>query len=76
MNTENKKQLTASEFTRSVSGFFGTNNYYEIRANDHLSLLLTDGCEWVREVVDAHWLFQEILYNQVRLEVQDLNFQV
>ena len=76
METENKKQMTSTEFTRSINGFFGTSNYYEMKANEHLKLLLTDGCEWVRETLDAYWLFQEILYSQVRLEIQNLSFQV
>ena len=57
-------------------GFVGTSNYYEHKATENMKLLLTDGCDWVREAAEARWLFNEILFNQPRPEIKDLPFQV
>ena len=73
---EEKKALSATEFERSLAGFFGTSNYYEHKVTDDIKLLLTDGCNWIREAAEARWLFDEILFNQPRPEVKDLPFQV
>ena len=64
------------EFERSLIGFIGTSNYFEHKATENMRLLLTDGCDWVREAAEARWLFDEILFNQPRPEVKDLPFQV
>ena len=73
---ETKKTLSAIEFERSLMGFIGTSNYYEHKVTDDIKLLLTDGCNWIREAAEARWLFDEILFNQPRPEVKDLPFQV
>ena len=73
---EEKKTFSAREFERALAGFFGTSNYYEHKVTDEIKLLLTDGCNWVREVAEARWLFDEILFNQPRPEIKDLPFQV
>ena len=73
---EIKKSISAMEFERSLIGFIGTSNYFEHKATENMRLLLTDGCDWVREAAEARWLFDEILFNQPRPEVKDLPFQV
>ena len=73
---EEKKALSTTEFGRALAGFFGTCNYYEHKVTDDIKLLLTDGCNWIREAAEARWLFNEILFNQPRPEVKDLPFQV
>ncbi len=70
------KTITQQEFNRSLMGFFGTSNYYEHKVTEDVKLLLTDGCNWVRETTEARWLFNEILFNQPRPEINDLPFQV
>ncbi len=73
---EEQKTLSPKEFERSLMGFFGTSNYYEHKVTKNIKLLLTDGCNWVREAAEARWLFNEILFNQPRPEIKDLPFQV
>jgi hypothetical protein len=68
--------ISPAEFMRSLAGFCGTENYYEHKVTDYLKLLLTDGCKYVKEAANASWLINEILYNQPRPEIRDLNFQV
>ena len=73
---EEKKSISATEFERSLAGFFGTSNYYEHKVTDDIKFLLTDGCNWIREAAEARWLFDVILFNQPRPEIKDLPFQV
>ena len=73
---EIKKSILPTEFERAMSGFFGTSNYYEHKVTDEIKLLLTDGCNWVREAAEARWLFNEILFNQPKPEIKDMPFQV
>lgn len=72
----NKKIISPAEFKQTLAGFCGTTKYYAHKVTNYLKLLLTDGCNYVREVANARWLFDEILYNQPRPEIRDLEFQV
>lgn len=72
----NENIISPAEFKQTLTGFGGTENYYEHKATDYLKLLLTDGCKYVMEVANAGWLFDEILYNQPRHEIRDLSYQV
>jgi hypothetical protein len=72
----NENNISPVEFKQTLAGFCGTENYYEHKATDYLKLLLTDGCKYVMEAADASWLFDEILYNQPRPEIRDLDFQI
>ena len=76
MKTNTEHKISPAEFERSLAGFFGTSNYYEHKVTDNLKLLLTDGCDFVREAANARWLFDEILFNQPRPEIKALDFQV
>jgi len=71
-----KNFISPAEFIHTLAGFCGTENYYEHKTTDYLNLLLTDGCNYVREAADARWLFGEILYHQPRPEIRDLDFQI
>jgi len=72
----NENIISPAEFMRSLAGFCGTENYYELEATKYLKLLLTDGCKYVMEAANAGWLFDEIRYNQPRHEIKDLSLQV
>ena len=73
---EEKKTYSPMEFERAMAGFFGTSNYYEHKVTDDIKFLLTDGCNWIREAAEARWLFDEILFNQLRSEIKSLSIQV
>ena len=73
---EEKKTYSAIEFERALAGFFGTSNYYEHKVTEDIKFLLTDGCNWIREAAEARWLFNEILFNQLRPEIKSLPIQV
>lgn len=73
---EKNKPISPMEFERAMAGFFGTSNYYEHKVTDDIKFLLTDGCNWVREAAEARWLFNEILFNQLRPEIKGLPIQV
>jgi hypothetical protein len=72
----NENIISPAEFKYNLAGFCGTTKYYEHKATNYLKLLITDGCNYVKEAADANWLFDEILYNQPRPEIRDLSFQV
>ena len=73
---ETSVKITKEEFNRSLSGFHGTENYYEHRLHNGLSMNLTDGCDFVRANAanGAYWLFDLILSWQNKLKGE--TFQV
>ena len=68
METTNVK-ITKEEFQRILLGFHGTEEYHRHTLPNGMSLLLTDGCEFVRENAGegAFWLFDIILSWQYKL---------
>jgi hypothetical protein len=75
MDTTNVK-ITKEEFWRTLQGFHGTEEYHRHTLPNVMSLLLTDGSEFVRENSGegAYWLFDIILIRQYKLHQQP--FQV
>jgi hypothetical protein len=70
------QRISSQEFEQSLKGFHGTENYYQHMLFNGISILLTDGCHFVRENAGngAYWLFDLILSWQYKL-TQEL-FQV
>ena len=68
METTNIK-ITKEEFQRILRGFHGTEEYHRHVLPNGMSLLLTDGLEFVRENSGegAYWLFDLILSWQLKL---------
>lgn len=68
MDTTNIK-ITKEEFQRTLLGFHGTEEYHRHTLPNGMSLLLTDGLEFVRENAGdgAYWLFDIILSWQYKL---------
>jgi hypothetical protein len=68
METTNIR-ITKEEFQRTLLGFHGTEQYHRHTLPNGMSLLITDGLEFVRENAGegAYWLFDLILSWQLKL---------
>lgn len=56
-----------SEINNKLAKFSGTNHYHRHRLLNGMELLLTDGCEFLRDGCMASWLFDLILSWQMKL---------
>lgn len=74
METQNTT-ITAMEFRETLAHFSGTMQYHEHCIKSGVSMMLTDGCHYVREAGKAYWLFDIILSRQVYPKVRDEHFQ-
>jgi hypothetical protein len=61
---------------KELSQFHGTAEYHKHLFPGKSPLLLTDGCKYVRDACNAHWLFDSILSYQCEKVLRDLNFQI
>ncbi len=61
---------------RTLSQFHGTAEYHKHLFPGKFPLLLTDGCKYVRDELQANWLFDAILSYQCEKILKDVNFQV
>jgi len=68
METTNIK-ITQDKFLKTLQVFHGTSEYHRHTLPNGMFLLLTDGCEFVRENAGegAYWLFDIILSWQYKL---------
>jgi hypothetical protein len=62
-------KCSARTFQKTLNGFHGTDEYHRHLLPNGQFLLLTDGCDYVRENAGdgAHWLFDLILSWQMKL---------
>ena len=62
-------KITKEEFLTTLQQFHGTEEHHRHALPNGMSLLLTDGCEFVREnaAEGAYWLFDIILSWQYKL---------
>jgi hypothetical protein len=51
------EKLTKEEFELGLKQFIGTSQYWKHECPGSKTLLLTDGCNYVRQEGDARWLF-------------------
>jgi hypothetical protein len=65
---ETAMRISIDEFKDTLTGFTGTDNYYLHRHPNGMTMKLTDGCQFVRELGGAYWLFNAILSWQVKLQ--------
>jgi hypothetical protein len=62
--------------TKDLSQFHGTEEYHKHLFPGKSPLLLTDGCKYVRDVLQSNWLFDAILCYQTHKALRDVNFQI
>jgi len=69
---ETEVKLSSKEFEKAVRSFHGTDQYFRHRLANGMFLLLTDGCNYIRENAGggAYWLFDLILSWQMKLRKQ------
>ena len=68
--------MNAIEIRHELDSFTGTTTYHKHLFPGLSPLLITDGCNYIREVCNAYWLFDAILSYQVQLKKKGVNFQV
>ena len=56
--------------------FIGTSRYYKHLFPGKSPILLTDGCKYVRDELEANWLFDSILIYQDDPKLKKVNFQI
>ena len=61
---------------RNLSHFKGTEEYHKHLFPGKSPILLTDGCKYVRDNLQAYWLFDAILIYQAHKALRDVNFQI
>lgn len=68
------KTMNVEELRIQLSNFSGTQNYSEHKTIGMDKILLTDGCEFLREHAKCYWLFDLICSYQYK--ITDEPFQV
>lgn len=56
--------------------FHGTTEYHKHLFPGKSPIILTDGCNYIRDACKAYWLFDAILSYQCEKILKDINFQV
>ena len=69
------RKKTAAELLEILECFTGTFAYHTHRIGN-FKLLLTDGCDYIRQEAEAFWLFDCILSQQTRKTISELYHQV
>ena len=64
------------QIKRALRGFTGTEKYHQHLFPGKSPILLTDGCRWVKETLNSHWLFDAILIYQNDKRLKGVNFQL
>jgi hypothetical protein len=68
--------MNTYEITRALREFRGTEKYHKHLFPGKSPIILTDGCNFVREHMNAYWLFDAILSYQCEKILRDVNFQI
>lgn len=68
--------MNTYEIKRALREFRGTEKYHKHLFPGKSPLILTDGCDFVREHLNAYWLFDAILSYQCEKILREVNFQI
>ena len=68
--------MNTYEIKRALREFRGTEKYHKHLFPGKSPIILTDGCNFVREHMNAYWLFDAILSYQNEKILRDVNFQI
>lgn len=64
------------QIERALRQFTGTESYHKHLFPGKSKILLTDGCDFIREKCNAHWLFDAILSYQLEKVLKGVKFQL
>jgi hypothetical protein len=67
--------MNSYQIKRALRQFTGTKRYWKHLYPSHSPLLLSDGCRYVRDELECHWLFDNILIYQNDKRLKGVNFQ-
>jgi hypothetical protein len=67
--------MNTYQIKRAMRQFTGTERYWKHLYPSHSPLLLSDGCRYVRDELECHWLFDNILIYQNDTRLKGVNFQ-
>lgn len=68
--------MNTYEIKRALRQFTGTESYHKHLFPGKSPILLTDGCDFIRNECKAWWLFDAILSYQCEKILREKNFQV
>jgi len=68
--------MNTYELKRALRQFTGKECYWKHLYPAKSPLLLTDGCRYVRDILNSHWLFDSILIFQADKRLRGVNFQI
>lgn len=68
--------MESIEVKKSLKEFHGTSEYHKHLYPGRPAILLTDGCKFVRDRLNACWLFDAILSYQRDLQAKQVRFQI
>lgn len=68
--------MEAFMIKRALKEFRGTSRYHKHLFPGKPAILITDGCNYIREVCQAYWLFDAILIYQQDPVLRNINFQI
>jgi hypothetical protein len=60
----------------TLKEFHGTTEYHKHLYPGRPAILLTDGCKYIRDQLNAYWLFDAILSYQADLYKRNIKFQI
>ena len=64
------------EIKNTLKEFHGTTMYHKHLFPGRPAILITDGCQYVRDQLKAYWLFDAILSYQADLIKRQIKFQI
>jgi hypothetical protein len=68
--------MNTYEIKTVLRQFTGTEKYWKHLHPGRSPLLITDGCRWVRDELNCHWLFDSLLIFQSDKRLKGINFQI
>ena len=68
--------MNATQIKAELKEFHGTSVYHKHLYPGRPAILITDGCQYIRDKLKAYWLFDAILSYQADLLRQQVKFQV
>jgi hypothetical protein len=68
--------MDTKTISRELSLFHSTTEYHKHLFPGKSPLLITDGCQYIRDKCNAYWLFDAILSYQCEKILKYINFQI
>jgi len=68
--------MNTIKIKRDLKQFTGTESYHKHLFPGKSPILLTDGCDFIRQKCNAFWLFDAILSYQLEKVLRGVNFQL